>query len=78
MESGLRETTAGPETKLDLRVPVSSKKDVTERIDRLKQLLKKLLDGQTDVEPETKRVLIQELLAVTTFINIHLFGSLRA
>lgn len=58
------EQVPGDETNQEYRVRVTSKKQVTERVDRYKNILKKVLDEQPEVDEETKRVLIQELLAV--------------
>ena len=51
----------------DHRVQVRSKKEVIEQVNRYKKLLRTVLDGQEEVEAETKRVLLQELLAVGHF-----------
>ncbi|KAK2855885.1 hypothetical protein Q5P01_004620 [Channa striata] len=56
------ETSAGDEN-VEYRVPVSSKKQLTEQINKFKDVLRTALDGQTDVHEDTKRVLLQELLA---------------
>lgn len=42
---------------------MSSKKRVMEQINRYKEVLKKVLDGQTEVSEETKQELLGELLA---------------
>lgn len=42
---------------------VRSKKEVIEQLNKYKTLLETVFDGQEDVEEETKRVLLQELLA---------------
>ncbi|XP_061602801.1 kinetochore-associated protein NSL1 homolog [Cololabis saira] len=59
----LRGTAAGSETDEDFRVRVRSKRTLTEQINRYKEVLRRSLDGQTDVDAETKRVLVEELLA---------------
>ncbi|XP_026174181.1 kinetochore-associated protein NSL1 homolog [Mastacembelus armatus] len=46
----------------EYRVQVTSKKQVTEQINKYKDVLKTALDGQLDVTAETKEVLVQELL----------------
>ncbi|XP_053301774.1 kinetochore-associated protein NSL1 homolog [Pleuronectes platessa] len=46
----------------EFRVPVATKKQVTELVDKYKDILKTALDGQTDVPEDTRRVLLQELL----------------
>lgn len=53
------------DTDQDYRVKVTSKKDVTEQLNKYKKILETVFDGQTDVEEEIKRVLLQELLAVS-------------
>ncbi|XP_034384210.1 kinetochore-associated protein NSL1 homolog [Cyclopterus lumpus] len=60
VESGLAPS---DDTNQDFRVPVTSKKQVTGQVNKYKDILKTALDGQTDVSGETKRVLLQELLA---------------
>lgn len=57
-------------TNPEYRVQVTSKKVVSEQVNKYKQLLKTALDGQPEDFPEdfpeeTKRVLLQELLAVS-------------
>ncbi|XP_072296795.1 kinetochore-associated protein NSL1 homolog [Eucyclogobius newberryi] len=47
----------------EYRVQVQSKKRVQEQIDRYKELLKTVLDGQTELAADTKRELLGELLA---------------
>ncbi|TNN39200.1 Kinetochore-associated protein NSL1 [Liparis tanakae] len=47
----------------EYRVLVTSKKQVTEQINKYKDILLTALDGQTEVCGETRRVLLQELLA---------------
>uniref|UniRef100_A0A3Q4H5G0 NSL1 component of MIS12 kinetochore complex n=1 Tax=Neolamprologus brichardi TaxID=32507 RepID=A0A3Q4H5G0_NEOBR len=52
------------ETNPEYRVQVTSKKVVSEQVNKYKELLKTALDGQPEDFPEeTKRVLLQELLA---------------
>lgn len=51
---------------MELRVEVGSKTDVSEQLDRYKRLLGTLLDGQKHVDEDTKRLLLQELLAVSS------------
>lgn len=62
------QTSADSEAKQDHRVQVTSKKEVTKLLNRYKEVLKRTLDGQTEIEPETKRLLVQELLAVICII----------
>ncbi|XP_060907530.1 kinetochore-associated protein NSL1 homolog [Labrus mixtus] len=57
------EAAPSDETNEEYRVKVTSKKQVTEQINKHKETLRKVLDGQTDIEEETKRVLLQELQA---------------
>lgn len=52
------------EAKQEFRVHVTSKKQVNDRLDKYKNILKTALDGQPDVDEDTKRVLVQELLTV--------------
>uniref|UniRef100_UPI0037E87BD6 kinetochore-associated protein NSL1 homolog n=1 Tax=Semicossyphus pulcher TaxID=241346 RepID=UPI0037E87BD6 len=58
-----REALPNDETNEEYRVKVTSKKKVIEHINKYKDILKTALDGQPDVAEETKRVLIEELLA---------------
>ncbi|XP_068564412.1 kinetochore-associated protein NSL1 homolog [Cebidichthys violaceus] len=51
------------ETNQEYRVQVTSKKHVMGQIHKYKDILKTALDGQPEVSEETKRVLLQELLA---------------
>lgn len=53
------------ETTQDFRVRVSSKRDVSERLDRCKEILRTAMDGQPEVDEESKRLIVQELLAVS-------------
>ncbi|CAL1586215.1 unnamed protein product [Knipowitschia caucasica] len=48
---------------IEYRVRVVSKKQVQEQIDRYKELLKTVLDGQTQLAADTKKELLGELLA---------------
>lgn len=67
------------DTDLEYRVKVTSKKDVTEQLNKYKTILETVFDGQPDVEEEIKRVLLQELLAVSHSNSLHfiaLFCSL--
>lgn len=52
-------------TTQDFRVRVSSKKDVSERMDRCKEILKTAMDGQPEVDEDSKRFIVQELLKVS-------------
>ncbi|KAM9339276.1 kinetochore-associated protein NSL1 homolog [Symphorus nematophorus] len=63
MESVESESLPSGETNQEYRVQVTSKKQVIEQINKYKEILKTALDGQPDVAEETKRVLLQELLA---------------
>ncbi|XP_029017362.1 uncharacterized protein LOC114861863 [Betta splendens] len=58
MESGL-----SADTDQEKRVQIKSKKQVVEQMNRYKELLKTVLDGQTDMAADTKRVLLEELEA---------------
>lgn len=53
------------EPDVEYRVKVTSKKDVIEQLNKYKKVLHTVFDGQEDVEEETRRVLLQELLAVS-------------
>ena len=53
------------EANLEYRVNVRSKKEVIEQLNKYKSILERTFDEQKDVEVETKRVLLQELLAVS-------------
>lgn len=60
------------EPNLDYRVNVRSKREVIEQLNKYKSILATLFDGQEGVEEETKRVLLQELLAVSySTLNIY-------
>lgn len=48
----------------EYRVHVTSKKQVTEQINKYKNILNVVFDRQPDIEEETKRSLQQELLSV--------------
>lgn len=61
------------EPDVDYRVKVTSKKDVIEQLNKYKNVLQTVLDGQADVEEEAKRVLLQELLAVSRTKARHFF-----
>ncbi|XP_070705868.1 kinetochore-associated protein NSL1 homolog [Pempheris klunzingeri] len=63
MEPVPSEAEPSDETKQEYRVQVTSKKQVTEQINKYKDILKAALDGQPDLAEETKRVLLQELQA---------------
>ncbi|XP_020510658.1 kinetochore-associated protein NSL1 homolog [Labrus bergylta] len=58
-----REAAPSGETNEEYRVQVTSKKQVTEQINKHKETLRELLDRQPDVDEETKRLLVQELQA---------------
>ncbi|XP_077367248.1 kinetochore-associated protein NSL1 homolog [Festucalex cinctus] len=47
----------------DLRVRVTSKKQVTEQINQYKAILNKALDEQTEIPEDTKQLLLEQLLA---------------
>lgn len=55
----------GEATQDDFKVRVSSKREVSERLDRCRELLRTAMDRQPEVDEDTKRVLVQELLAVS-------------
>ncbi|XP_039980426.1 kinetochore-associated protein NSL1 homolog [Xiphias gladius] len=63
METVGRESSPSDETNGEHRVQVTSKKQVVEQIHKYKDILKTALDGQPDIAEETRRVLLQELLA---------------
>ncbi|CAI5684592.1 unnamed protein product [Oreochromis niloticus] len=64
MEAVESEVLPSEETNQEYRVQVTSKKAVSEQVNKYKELLKTALDGQPEDFPEeTKRVLLQELLA---------------
>ncbi|KAK2889842.1 kinetochore-associated protein NSL1 homolog [Channa argus] len=63
MEAVERESSTGDDKNEEYRVQVTSKKQLTEQMNKYKDVLKTALDGQPDMEEETKRVLLQELLA---------------
>lgn len=66
MEAVESEILPSEETNPEYRVQVTSKKVVSEQVNKYKELLKTALDGQPEDFPEeTKRVLLQELLAVS-------------
>uniref|UniRef100_A0A1A7WN69 NSL1, MIND kinetochore complex component, homolog n=1 Tax=Iconisemion striatum TaxID=60296 RepID=A0A1A7WN69_9TELE len=62
MASEQNETSPRKEEMQEHRVHVTSKKNVTELINRHKEVLRAALDGQTNVLEETKRSLLNELL----------------
>lgn len=64
MESVQSEASDRDETNEEFRVQLTSKKQVMQQIKEYKEVLKRALDGQADMAEETKRVLLQELLAV--------------
>lgn len=68
MEPAEKKDAHGDETNEEYRVQVTSKKQVIEHINKYKAVLNKVLDGQPDVAEETKRVLLQELLAVGSIV----------
>ncbi|XP_037101475.1 kinetochore-associated protein NSL1 homolog isoform X1 [Syngnathus acus] len=51
------------ETNEDFRVRLTSKKQVVEYVHQYKDILNKALDGQTGISEDTKRLLLEELLA---------------
>ncbi|XP_044025145.1 kinetochore-associated protein NSL1 homolog isoform X2 [Siniperca chuatsi] len=63
MEPVESEPLSSDETNQEYRVQVTSKKQVIVQINKYKDILKTALDGQPDVAEETRRVLLQELLA---------------
>lgn len=65
------------EAKQEFRVHVTSKKQVSDQLDRYRDILKTALDGQPDVEEDTKRVLLQELLAVRRTVNMSIVATVR-
>ncbi|XP_068199350.1 kinetochore-associated protein NSL1 homolog isoform X3 [Antennarius striatus] len=65
----------GDEGSVEYRVQVPSKRRVIDQIDRYQQVIKRVLDGQEDVGPDTRRMLLQELLAVRHAVSMMLTGS---
>lgn len=63
MDTSGRKESVG-ETDEEFRVKVKSKKLLTEQMEKYKEVLKTALHGVTDVEEETRRALLQELLSV--------------
>ncbi|XP_008300033.1 kinetochore-associated protein NSL1 homolog [Stegastes partitus] len=63
MEPAESKTSPSEETNEEYRVEVTSKRKLNEQINKYKEVLKTALDGQTEVTEETKRLLLQELLA---------------
>ncbi|XP_022614677.1 kinetochore-associated protein NSL1 homolog [Seriola dumerili] len=57
------ESSSSDETNQEYRVQVRSKKQVVGQINKYKDILKTALRGQTDIAEDTKRVLLEELLA---------------
>lgn len=76
MDDGQRDEAAQ-----DFRVRASSKREVSERLDRCKDLLRTAMDGQPEVDEDSKRVVVQELLAVsdgpTTTTTTTIIGKLQ-
>lgn len=64
MESEQNKTSTTEETNQEYRVQVTSKKHVVHQISKYKDILKTALDGQPAMAEDTKRVVLQELLAV--------------
>lgn len=77
MEPVASETLPSDERNQEYRVQVTSKKQVTEQINKYKDILKTALNGQPDVAEETKSVLLQELLAVSLHDYLHLNVTIR-
>lgn len=65
MEAEQSETSPNDETNQEYRVQVTSKRKVTEMINRFNEVLNSVLDGQPDISEETKRNLLQDLLDVS-------------
>ncbi|XP_071391079.1 kinetochore-associated protein NSL1 homolog, partial [Centroberyx affinis] len=57
------ETLPDDETSQEFRVQVTAKKAVVEQINKYKEVLKNVVEGQPGVAEETKQLLLQELLA---------------
>lgn len=75
MDDGQRDEAAQ-----DFRVRVSSKREVSERLDRCKDLLRTAMDGQPEVDEDSKRAVVQELLTVSdgpTTTTTTTIGKLR-
>lgn len=64
MEAESTETSRNDETSQEYRVQVSTKKAVVEQMNKYKEVLKMVMEGQEAVPEETKRLLLQELLTV--------------
>ncbi|XP_029902498.1 kinetochore-associated protein NSL1 homolog isoform X2 [Myripristis murdjan] len=62
MEAESTETLRNDETSQEYRVQVSTKKAVVEQMNKYKEVLKMVMEGQAAVPEETKRLLLQELL----------------
>ncbi|KAM3861019.1 kinetochore-associated protein NSL1 homolog [Diretmus argenteus] len=59
----MEEASRSEETSQEYRVQVTTKKVVVEQMNKYKDLLRKVLEGQDDVTEETKQLLLSELLA---------------
>ncbi|XP_023123528.1 kinetochore-associated protein NSL1 homolog [Amphiprion ocellaris] len=78
MELAENKTSPSEETNQEYRVYVSSKRKVNEQLNKYKEVLKTALDGQTEVTEETKRLLLQELLAsfeAAVLVNVLVNGQ---
>lgn len=70
MNDAESEALFGEEITREHRIQVTSKKRVIDQIGRYKDILKRALDGQSEVEEKTKQVLLQELLAVGQSVSM--------
>lgn len=59
------QTCRDEEPEQEYRVRLSSKRKVTELMSRCSEVLRSALDGQPEISEESRRVLLQELLAVS-------------
>ncbi|XP_076011139.1 kinetochore-associated protein NSL1 homolog [Genypterus blacodes] len=63
MESSASEASPNDKSDQEYRIQATSKKQVVEQINRYKEVLKEAVNGQPELPEETRRVLVQELLA---------------
>uniref|UniRef100_A0A8C6TPK7 NSL1 component of MIS12 kinetochore complex n=1 Tax=Neogobius melanostomus TaxID=47308 RepID=A0A8C6TPK7_9GOBI len=63
MEDAQSDKASGEDSNIEYRVKVESKKQVQEQINRYKELLKTVFDGQTELTADSKQELLGELLA---------------
>lgn len=65
MESFPIQTSRHEDPEQEFRVRLTSKRKTTELMNRCCELLRSALDGQPDISEDSRRVLVQELLAVS-------------